>query len=440
MKRNIWKLTLAFGILGLPSFASAQIVKALPSPAYVNPVEAAPAPRTDRMVSHQRTVAASEQPACTSAGCTTKDCTAAGGLPCSCGDCQTRRERCERGWWGSADYLMAWTKGRYVPALVTTSAPLDEGVLIPGNSTRVLYGDDENGTNMRSGGRIFAGKWLNDDYTTGFGVRFIALGGDNNTFSASSPGDPLLATPFFNADPLVNAPDAVIAASSLFPFPSGTIDVSTSNNVYSGEAMLRVALREGVDYRLDAIGGYHYTMIDDGLILNNTNGVGITTYSFHDNFNARNQFHGAMFGVMGEIGTGPWTAGMMAKLSVGRMYEEVVIDGSNTVDVGGNALTGPGGIFAQTTNMGTYKRDKIAYVPEITFNVNRRLTERLDFTVGYSFMYWSSVVLAGDQIDTTVDGGLFNSGAGNGVNRPSFTFRETEFFMHSLSLGMNFRF
>ena len=116
------------------------------------------------------------------------------------------------------------------------------------------------------------------------------------------------------------------------------------------------------------------------------------------------------------------------------------IDGSNTVDVGGNSLTGPGGIFAQTTNMGTYKRDKIAYVPEITFNVNRRLTERLDFTVGYSFMYWSSVVLAGDQIDTTVDGGLFNSGPGNGVNRPSFTFRETDFFMHSLSLGMNFRF
>ena len=127
---------------------------------YVNPDEAAPAPRMDRMVSHQRTIAANDQPACTSAGCTTKDCTAAGGLPCSCGECQAQRERCERGWWGSADYLMAWTKGRYVPALVTTSAPLDEGVLIPGNSTRVLYGDDENGTNMRSGGRIFAGIML----------------------------------------------------------------------------------------------------------------------------------------------------------------------------------------------------------------------------------------------------------------------------------------
>ena len=80
------------------------------------------------------------------------------------------------------------------------------------------------------------------------------------------------------------------------------------------------------------------------------------------------------------------------------------------------------------------------YVPEVALSVNRRLTDHLDFSLGYSFMYWSEAVLAGDQIDTTIDGGLLQGGPGNGIRRPAFNFRETDFYLHAMTFGLNYRY
>jgi hypothetical protein len=54
---------------------------------------------------------------------------------------------------------------------------------------------------------------------------------------------------------------------------------------------------------------------------------------------------------------------------------------------------------------------------------------------GYTFLYWSSVVRAGDQIDLTVNPNLLSDTPG-GPARPSFAFHETGIWAQGLSLGV----
>lgn len=434
MKRNLLKstlvkLSLALAATGIPALACGQTVLPLPGTEYAYPGDDAYTQLASvETASHLVVSDSGSSGNCVSPGCTSP----AGGLLGDDDDC------CSRGLWGTVDYMFVWTKGRTLPPLVTTSTnPLDEGVL-GRPTTTVLFGGDKIGRDLQSGARIFAGKWLGDDDSVGAAIRFMGLEGDRSNFHQSSLGNPLLAVPFFNADPLVAAPDSVMAATGAI---TGSIGAKTSNDVYSTEALLRVAVRRAYDYRIDLIGGYHNTVIDDGLAMNTILQQGATLIHFRDDFNARNEFHGGSIGFLAERGNGPWTASLLAKISVGRLFEEVRINGENVTNVGGGApAIAAGGIFAQPTNIGTYFRHDTIYVPEIGLNANRQLNDHWDFSIGYTFMYWSKVVLAGDQIDTTIDGGLLQGGAGNGIRRPLFQFRETDFFLHAMTFGLNYRY
>jgi hypothetical protein len=60
----------------------------------------------------------------------------------------------------------------------------------------------------------------------------------------------------------------------------------------------------------------------------------------------------------------------------------------------------------------------------------------LKFTIGYNLIYWSDVALAADQIDTTVN---LTQAGGNplvGPARPAFAFRETDYWLQGLTLGV----
>ena len=453
MKRNLLKLTMTLAILGLPAMAVGQTARLLPGQSYVYP--------GDDVYQNNLKVSVSDDGSpsdvhtvgdCTSKGCTgctncaaSRGCTDPGhsgctdGGGCSCCDPidQFMNSGCDRGLWGSVEYMYVWTKGRATPPLVTTSSNADEGVL-GRPTTSVLFGGDEIGRSLQSGGRVFAGKWLDAEGYTGVGVRFMGIEGDRTNFHRSSAGVPLLAVPFFNVDPLVAAPDSVMAANATI---TGSIGVKTSNDVYSVEPLLRIGLRESRDYRIDLIGGYHHTLINDGLSMNTVLQQGATLVHFRDDFNARNEFHGGSFGFIADYGTGPWSTSLLAKLSVGKNFEEVRIDGQNVTAVGAGApAVAAGGIFAQNTNIGTYFRDEIVYVPEVAMSLNRQINSHLDISIGYSFMYWSEVLLAGDQIDTSIDGGLLQGGPGNNIRRPAFNFRETDFYLHAMTFGVNFHY
>ncbi len=365
---------------------------------------------------------------CAGGGCTDHPLVAACPSDCSCVAC--RRSF----FWADFEYLMWWGKGRRVPALVTTNTLGNSGVL--GNpGTQVLFGDGDVGNKMAGGGRVTFGTWLDDYETLGVGARFFGVEGDETAFGATSGGTPVLSRPFFN----VQAPAAQDALDIAFPaFNAGTINARTSSDILGTEAFLRTNVWAGQGYSVDLIGGYHFTRLDDDVVINSNSrflqAVGPiaqdTVVDVTDIFDARNEFHGAELGLIADFHRGCWTMNALGKLSVGNMHQTVIIDGVTVVTPpAGPPATTAAGLLAQPSNIGAYSRDRTALVPEFGLNLVYHVESYLDLTLGYSVIYWSDVILAGDQIDVGVD-------QTQGIPRPAFAFRETDYWIHGLNLGV----
>lgn len=372
---------------------------------------------------------------CAGGGCTDPQCAYCGSV-------------CSSGIWGSAEYLMLWARGRALPPLVTSSpqgTPANAAGVLP--NADILYGADHVGNDMLSAGRLTLGLWLDSGDTLGLAIRILGSETDQSGYNASSGGNPILARPFYNVDPLVNAQDALLVA---YPgLDAGSVVVSTSSALFNGEVLGRINLDMDQCTRIDLVGGYHFSLIDDGLTIENTSTVtGGTNYPIGtvftgiDDFNTRNEFHGGAIGVWYERYRGPWTISALAKVSIGQNNQSIRIRGSNTVvDIGGGSITTDGNLLAQPTNIGEWSQTKTIWIPELSLNLSRQITQRWDVTIGYTFLYWSSVVTAGDQIDTVVNGTQLLGGNLVGPARPAEpNFVDTSYWVHALSLGMNFRF
>jgi hypothetical protein len=375
--------------------------------------------------------------------------------------------------WGSAEFLLGFRKSRQVPALVTTSplgtSQIDAGVLgLP--STTTLFGGDGLQDSPQPGGRGEIGVWLDPRARTGVGGSFTGLANESVGFSASSDGSTILARPFFNT--LLAQP-----ASQLVAFPGlvrGSVRVQSENEVYAAEAFLRqqiglwpgqppvllladsLALRVGslfhlpgtqvsmAEYqalsgaswtRLDFIAGYQFSRVDDSLSITNNlvsldpsflGQIGTTLDAF-DRFDIRNDFHGGTLGLRTVSHYGRWSLAMLGKVALGNMHQVATIDGETVITVpGGPSATTLGGLLSQASNIGYYDRDRFAVIPEARIMLNYDLTPRLSVGVGYDFIYWNRVALAGDQVDTRVD-------VTQTLPDPSFSFREGDFFVHAVT-------
>lgn len=437
MKMSLKSLAVAIAtVLGGAGTASAQQW----APAGYQP----PAAAANPYFAGAQTIAAQASPSDVVSGACTDKAGAFGLGDGSCSDCDDCRD--PSGVWGGVEFIFLFPKGRRLPPLVTTSpagTPQGNAGVLPGAT--ILFGNDTIGEDFQPAGRATLGKWFDEGESIGAGIRFFGMAGSDAGFTTDSTATPIIGRPFFNIDPLVNAQDALLVA---YPgLATGTINVATSSALYQADALLRVNLDYGSNHRLDVIGGYQFTRLDDGVTVDSLSTivggnlpVG-STFAFRDSFDAKNEFHGGSLGLIYEHCRGPWMLSGLAKFSVGQMNETVTIAGTNTVQIGGIPATTEGGLLAQTTNIGVYKRRETAFVPELAINLNRRITDHLDFTVGYSIIYFSSVVLAGDQIDMTVNGSQLTGGALVGDPRPTFLgFNDGDYFVHGLSLGLGFHF
>ena len=351
---------------------------------------------------------------------------------CGCGSCSgTDRYCCGR--WLEAETLIWWTEGRSTPPLVT-SGPT--GVL-PASS--ILFGN-EDFQDERTGGRFTFGQWNSDD-TYAIGGRFFFLETEDPAFSASSAGTPILARPFIDETGTADA--SIIASPGI---ASGRVDASSENDLMSGEIFTRSILVDACNFRIDMTGGYQWVRIDDSVLVQSFStsldpfAVGVpigTTFDVFDNFQAENQFHGGQAGLLMEFYRGCWTFEALGKIGFGNMRRKIFVDGSTVVrDPGGTTTnTLVGGLLTQGTNVGQLEDDELAYIPELNLNMSYSLNDCMDIGVGYSFIYFSDVVLAGDQIDTTVNLSQ-QSGPLVGAARPAPQFNDTDFWAQ----GINFSF
>lgn len=357
--------------------------------------------------------------------------------------------------WGSVD-LLYWTRqGRSLPPLVSTSPPGTPRNAGPTNpiaatigqpTTSILFGGDRVNDNWHGGVQIELGTWLDDHREIGIGMRVFAVDEDEVSFSATSAGTTILGRPFFNTQ--IGKEDALLVAftnadPTQGPFTAGTVTAVTKNQLYGGDGFLRVNWGRGFGYSVDIVGGYQYTRINDSLIVTHDFrdlGTGDEFFGL-DSFSTRNDFHGGEFGISAEFQQGPWTLNTLGKLGLGNSRQAAIVSGTNTADfVGFGTITTNGALLTQNSNIGTYKQDQFTFVPHVSLDVGYQVNDNLNVSLGYSFIYWSSVLLAGDQIDRNIDTRQFFGATVPDAQGPFFNFNDTDWWVQGINAGINGRF
>lgn len=336
-----------------------------------------------------------------------------------------------------------------LPPLVTTGPTnsMTAGILgAPG--TTVLFGDNEVNDDHRSGGRITLGAWLDDCQDLGLEGDYFAFESQSTGFSMASPGDPIIARPFFNAAQM-GAPDRLFIARP--GLVAGSINIQAKSSDYESAGIrLRHLLGASQDccgrcVRIDVLGGYRYAGFSDDLTINEveistaqggTTPLG-TRFDLTDAFSTKNEFHGGEIGLIGSIHRGCWSLELLGKIALGNNEQTARVNGATTVAVpGAPVVARPGGFLALPSNSGEFTNDEFTVIPEFGVNLGYSITPCCRAFVGYTFIYWSDVVRAGDQIDLTVDPSQLTGGVGT---RPAFEFNSTDFWAQGISAGLEFR-
>ena len=366
--------------------------------------------------------------------------------------------------WVQGEYLMWWPRPMRVPALVTSGTTTSEGVLGQ-NSTEVLVGGNVL-DQMYSGGRFRIGFWTDPCHAHALEADGFWIGEATDSYSfqgSGAAGTRVLARPFFNVLQTTASPNGREDAE-LVAYPEqlrGTVTVEATSQLYGigVHGMRTFCCREGCGQDLCGCGtacvqsrylgfvGWRYLNLSEDLRINEN----LTSllpapddgrFLIEDRFETENSFNGVDLGAVWKGRRGEYSLDWLMRVSVGANHQRVLIDGSTSLrgssDAGNNFENATGGLLAQRTNIGEYSRNQFAVVPELGITLGCAIAPQWRATIGYSFLYWSSVVRPGDQIDRDVNPNLFppETSPLTGLERPVFAFVESDLWVNGLNVGV----
>jgi hypothetical protein len=368
--------------------------------------------------------------------------------------------------WASGEGLFWWIKNGPAPPILATTGPLSAPTPgLPGAAgTTVLYGGQDIGFGTFAGGRWAAGSWL--DLHEHLGVEVSGFLLERRTrpalFVSDGSGNPVIARPFTEAQTGQNIVDFAT-------FPNrfvGGVAISARSRLWGIDASLlhnAVAwqpLGDGWgDWRGDMYLGFRYLNLRETLSISQNSqltGEGVADFngltvlppnvvSVDDSFGTNNDFYGGELGGRVQYAHGHWQIDCTGKVSLGTCVELITINGSSTLSPppGTNAftpITVPGGLLATSTNIGHHGHEQFAVVPEALINLSYQLCPECRVYVGYSFLYWSQVVRASNQIDTTVNTTQVPThpsfGPLTGPLEPLVPFRQNDFWAQGINVGL----
>jgi hypothetical protein len=358
--------------------------------------------------------------------------------------------------WAEAEYLAWWIKDGPVAApLVTTGSVLDP---VPGAlgqpNTAVLFGNRDIDFKVFSGVRFSAGFWATADHVLGFEGSGFVLETRTERFTATSDlaGRPVIALPFTNA--LTLMPD--ISAVAIPGLLTGAVAINATSRLWGAEGNARSCVYRDGNQGFDILAGFRYadlaedltiahsstTLPGSNLIFNNMllrNGGNVVNGI--DSFETHNRFYGGQLGAQAEYRWGQAFVSVLGKVALGNNHEEVTIAGSSSVVPAGGARVPAGtGLFATSSNAGSFDRDEFAVIPELRLRLGYQFNHYVSAYVGYTIMYWSDVVRPGIEIDPVINPTLISSnplfGQAIGPPRPAPFFKTTDFWAQGVDFGI----
>jgi hypothetical protein len=359
--------------------------------------------------------------------------------------------------WFGAEFLLWSTKRASLPPLVTAGDPAD---LAPGAlgqpGTRLLFGGGGDGFGRNAPGlRLRGGYAIDNAWAVEAGAFMLQTRSTRFAAQSGADGSPIIARPVIN-----QASGTEAAYVDSFPgILAGGITVNSSSSFWGVEANAARQFSSGGGPRVELLFGARYLRLHDRLRIDDNLtplAPGFLTFlggpadppatmTDFDQFTATNDFYGAQLGVRSSLAANRWMFGGSGKLALGMTRQSVAIDGATSLlTPGAPTLTAPGGVLAQTSNIGTYRSNRFTAVPELELTTGYEIFPNAVIKVGYNLIYWSNVVRAADQIDRTINTSLVPSdttfGTPGGTARPAFTFNRTDYWAQGLNVGFNFRF
>jgi len=376
--------------------------------------------------------------ACGSIGCGGCDEFAGPGFQCPPG----------LGLWVRADYLLWSEKDSDMIPLVTNSTgfPADPADLLSLNAgeTGILFGGEEINDNPLDGWRVEIGAWLDAAATHGILARYFDVAGRDITFNAGPGDENFLGIPFF--DPDIDSEDAL---GLIIPNErTGIVDINLRGDVKNWEILFRRLADTGANYRYDWLYGYRNFSLDETLRIDastlttggNTSPID-TLIELTDQFDVENRFNGIDLGLTGHSHQGCWSLDFLMKIALGVMEKEVDVSGTQLISIPGvDPVRNVGGLFSQESNIGQNDETEFAVIPEFDLNLGYGITPNLDLTIGYTFIFVSNLVRAGEAIDRVVDPGLAADIDPVNSNRPQVLLDGGSYYIHGVNFGVTGRF
>jgi hypothetical protein len=358
--------------------------------------------------------------------------------------------------WVEADYLMWKLDGNYLPPVVTSSPantlPANAGVLgLP--STTILAGDEVIGGNWRDGYRIRGGVWLDDCQTIGIGGDYFNTGRDGYDYSRSQDPSLIIARPFYNAETGLQDSQIIAQPGEL----DGTVNVRAYDELQGAGLNLRHCFWRccnpcGPSTQVDVLAGYRYYELDSSLgfsefltVLPTTTQplVPGTTIDLHDQFDARNEFHGGEIGFVGRRTCSWWWIDGAAKMAIGSSRRTVTVSGQtiNTVPGGGQATFDGGLLTSEVTNIGRYSDSSTVVIPEFRLGLGGQITRNWGVHAGYNVIIWNDVARAAAHLPPglAVDPRNLPPVTSGGGPDPAFPgIRGSQLLAHGFDFGVEF--
>lgn len=356
----------------------------------------------------------------------------------------------------SAGYTMLYiSPERLNTPLVTLGSPLDThpGALgEPGTS--ILFGDRVNYEQF-SGAQGEAGFYLDPErhISLNWSGFYVSPRHVDDVFASDATGSPLITRPIFNV--LTGT-----QASFLDAYPglvSGSATVRADAELYGTEGDIIFHLYPNDHLFIDGLTGFRFLHLAEGLSVTDQlqpltagfltfNGTFIAPpdiLSDLDSFRTRNNFYGGQVGTqVGWEGKRFFVNGF-AKLGLGATDQSVNIQGNSTLTTPTGSQQATGGILAQSSNIGEHNRTVFGLVPEGGIEVGVHLTHRIEFQVGYSFLWWNDVVRPGRQIDAGVNPNQVPTAPTFGMGgpaRPAFSFAGESLWIQSFNCALGIHF
>jgi hypothetical protein len=339
------------------------------------------------------------------------------------------------------EYLLWWVRNQRIPVLGTTG-PTSTGGVLGAAGTQSLFGLDPD-QSQRSGARFYAGLWLNDDRTLGIDSTFFFLPRRQSSQVVSSDTFSVISRPVF----VLNSGSENVEIVAFPGFSTGSLRVENSSQLWGIDGNIVRRLCTRCDRTIDVFAGYRYLYLSESITISEsiTAGAGApdpvgTQVLVQDSFATKNHFHGGQVGARFEQRFDRFYVEFRPSIALGVNQQSLDIDGLQVRTRPGEAPQRfVGGLLAARSNIGHHTQSEFSAIPEVNLNVGYQITPRVRAFVGYSFLYWTSVIRPGDQIDRVVDLTQIPNTPpvpSTGQLRPGVLFKETNFWAQGVNVGL----